>query len=220
MENNQNYQRLVELVTREVMKSLANGGTEPISTEKPTVLVLGDSVLLPDYLRAQFRVATAEDYSKNPSLSDIERVYITKLSITELADIALGRADGVTQCAVSNALLHAKEIVLLAEALPHRRYLGKCNPAYFQMLEQYVQTLERFGVRVQPLNTFAKDVVTKPQEMVAPVIIHSEEKVITELAARKLVAKGASEIHLPTGTVITPSAKDIFEQSGKLIVKG
>ena len=58
-------------------------------------------------------------------IQPFEKVFITAITQTQLADIALGRDSQPVTCALSNALLYGKEIFLYDSALAHRKLAGR-----------------------------------------------------------------------------------------------
>ena len=204
----ENMEQLGELVTREVLRAMGEQKSTP--SGGPAILVIGPMDKVPAELAAGCRLAGLEEYKCSGSVQGFEKLCVTALSLTELADIALGRDSRPAQCAVLHALLEGKEVQLLESALPHRGYSSKGSPALYQTLEGYVRTLERYGVRIVGKKSGVTCCPSGEKKAAAPV-----EKVITEAAAARLAAQSGEVISIPRGTVVTPSAKDVFLHSGK-----
>lgn len=203
-------QQLVELITAEVLR-ITGVSPEPEPVDKsgcPKALVIGPVELLPAGYGDKYQLMGIEDYKTCGDIEPYEKVFITKLSLTELSDIALGRDSRPAQCAVVNALLYGKEILLFECALPHRKLAGRGSRGFYQMLEGYARTLQSFGIiLVQGQNPLAK----------YDPAVNLPGKVVTEAVARSLLEKPGDVILLPKGAVITPSARDVFLHGGKRV---
>lgn len=207
--DNLSFDTLVELVTKEVINALNKNGdvSENISVnKKPVALLIGDESSLPNFAKDTYSFASIDLY--NGDVSCYECIFISKLTCAQLSDCALGRDSSAVPCAVTNALLIGKKVYLLESALPHRAYKETANRAFYSMLEGYVNTLRSFGVEFIREQWYGKNLNKDAIED------NSFDKVITEKIAVSLCDKANGEIvRLKKGTVITPSAKDIFNHS-------
>ncbi|MCR4615958.1 MAG: hypothetical protein K5756_07420 [Clostridiales bacterium] len=209
------YEKLVELITKEVIKAMhldnspCAGAADDMS--KPLALVIGDKEKLPLFALDTYRFACVDDYAKDGDIDAYECVYITALSNTELADIAMGRDAKPAQCAVIKALLSGKRVCLMESALPHRKYSATAQRTIYQMFEGYVCKLQSFGVELIREQKYGKNLNK------SAIADNSVDKVITEALAKQLIKKDGDTIVLRRGTVITPSAKDIFNHSEKKV---
>ena len=208
-------EQLVELITREVMK-LMGDTVEPEKTDKsglPDVLVIGSCDKLPVSIRNRNNLCDIACYTCEEDILKFEKIYITELSLTELADIALGRNTRAAQCAVISGLLHGKEIFLLDCALTFRKLSASASRGFYQLLEGYVRTLQSFGIKLvngqTPIDKYT--VRSAPGDDLP-------EGIITEALAKSMVEKSSDAVVLlRKGTVVTPSAKDVFLHAGKII---
>ena len=198
-------EQLIELITREVLKTLGcpedDGPADRAGL--PLALCIGPADQLPRGVRSQYRLASMDDYQGD--IQPFEKVFITAITQTQLADIALGRDSQPVTCALSQALLYGKEIFLYDAALAHRKLAGRGSRAFYQLLEGYVRTLQSFGVKLVQGTT----VIDKYQKFAAPGA-DLPSGVITEAVALDLCRKGEGDILLRKGAVLTPSAKDVF----------
>lgn len=205
-------EQLIELITREVLKTLGGGEPEgPIDKSGlPRALVIGPIDQLPKTVRTQYNLHPMEDYQGD--IEPFEKVFITAITQTQLADIALGRDSQPVTCALSNALLYGKEIYLYDIALAHRKLAGRGSRAFYQLLEGYVRTLQSYGVKLVQGTT----VIDKYQKHAAPGA-DLPSGVITEAVALDLCHKNEGDIILRKGAVLTPSAKDVFLHANRTI---
>ncbi|NCC68285.1 MAG: hypothetical protein EOM14_08875 [Clostridia bacterium] len=199
---------LIELVTKEVLKqiSTANDGEN-------SVLVLGNPDLLPDSVKDKYNILGTDRYTCEEDINLLQKVYISELSLAELADIALGRNSGKTACATLSALLKGKEVWLLDSALGFRKYGAQGARALLQLYEGYVRTLLNFGVKMfsgkKAANLYTASAAPDPA---------LPEGVVTEAVARRLIDSCEGEIiKLKKGAVITPSARDVIKEASKKI---
>lgn len=205
-------EQLIEFITKEVMEMLGVDDADPeVSLNCPDALVIGDAGQLPKTVRSQYHMKDLSDY--HGDIAPYDKIFITKLTKTELADIALGRDTEPAACAVIEGLLFGKEIYLYDIALTYRKHAGKGSRAFYQLLEGYVRTLQSFGVKLVQGTT----VIDKYEKHAAPGA-DLPSGVITEALAKSLTEKGEGDIHVRKGTVITPSAKDVFLHADRKIV--
>ncbi len=203
---NVSFDALVELVTKEVLKSISDDKRNSCVSGKPYALLIGSDADLPVFASEKYTFKTIDSY--NGDISGYECVFICELTCSELADCALGRDCRTVPCAVSKALLSGKKVFLLESALPHRKYKDTANKAFYSMYEGYVNTLRSFGVEFIRQQWYGKNL---NKDAIAD---NSVDKVITEKIAIVLCEKAQGDvIRLKKGTVITPSAKDVFNHS-------
>lgn len=200
-----NREQLIELITKEVLRTLNISETEvPADTSGlEQALVIGEVEKLPAGVRSNYRFSGIDSYSGD--IQPFQKVFITGITQTQLADIALGRDSQPVCCAVCQALLHGREIFLYDGALGHRKLAGKGSRGFYQLLEGYVRTLQSYGIKLVQGTT----VIDKYQKTAAPGA-DLPSGVVTESLAVSLVEKSAGDILLRRGTVLTPSAKDVF----------
>ena len=198
-------EQLIELITKEVLRTLGGGEPEELADKSglPRALVIGPAEQLPRPVRTQYRLASIEEYQGD--IQPYEKVFVTAITRTQLADTALGRDSQPVTCALTNALLYGKEVYLYDIALAHRKLAGRGSRGFYQLLEGYVRTLQSYGVKLVQGTT----VIDKYQRTAAPGA-DLPGGVITEAVALELCRKGEGEIVLRKGTVLTPSAKDVF----------
>ncbi len=208
---NLSYDALVELITKEVLKVLSE--TKAMSVDcggnvdkRPLALVIGDVNSLPSFACEKYRFADIGEYKGD--ISCFDSVFIASVSCAQLADCALGRDSDAVSCAVIHAFLSGRKVYLLESALPHRAYRETANRKFYSVLEGYVNTLRSFGAEVIREQWFGRNLNKDAIED------NSVDKVITEKLALSLCEKcGGGIVRLRKGTVITPSAKDIFNHS-------
>lgn len=207
-------EQLVELITREVIRSM-HGAPEPEPDKSgcPPLLVIGNSDMLPKSVRDKYRICGMEGYTGPDAISNFDAVYITELTMTELADIALGRDTHPNQCAVIAGLMCGVPIYLMDSALGHRKQKLKCSRGFFQLLEGYVRTLQNFGIKLVTGQTPIDKYVARS----APGA-ELPDGVITEAIARSIVEKNSdTNLYFHKGTVFTPSARDVFLHAGRIL---
>jgi hypothetical protein len=123
------------------------------------------------------------------------------------------------------ALLSGVDVILLEDALTFRRFKDKGSNALYNLLEQYVNTLQVFGVKIhrpkqQIVLAEAKPAKFSklPAEVPQGTVVPNASRLITEREARQLVTQG-NAIRLPAEAIITPSARDVFSQAGVSVIK-
>ncbi len=203
--------RLVELVTKEVMRVLSSGSSEPAKPGHPPALVAGDPSLLPASIAGRISACNLDAYTCAEDADRFDKMYLTELGQTDLADIALGRTSGKVSCAVCSMLLRGKEVWLLESALTFRKYGATAPRALLMTLEGYVRTLRNYGVKLFDGKTALNKYTAAP--MPDPGL---PEGIINEAVARRLVnAAEGDSIRIKKGSVITPSARDVIKDAHK-----
>lgn len=202
-------EQLIELVTKEVVSAVAKREAGAHKDEILSAsLIVGCVDKLPQSLKSKHRYVNIEKY--NGDITTIDEIFITDLSLTELADIALGRQDGPVQAAVIDGLLNGKTVYVNESALNYRQAKEKCSPGFYKLLEQYAACLQSFGIKRIQEDTGA-GVRQKPADALSEGL---PKGVVTELFAKALIKECHGEILLSKGTIITPSAKDVFLHAG------
>ena len=117
-------EQLIELITKEVLRTLGGGEPEepPDKSGLPLALVIGPAEQLPKPVRTQYRLASIEEYQGD--IEPYEKLFITAITRTQLADAALGRDSQPVTCALTNALLYGKEVYLYDIPLPTGSWRG------------------------------------------------------------------------------------------------
>lgn len=209
-------EQLIEMITNEVMSVLSNDKAlfSNVKNLLPDALIIGNVENLPDIERKKYNFFKLEKCQSIDDVERFEKIFVETLSLTELADIAMGRDAGCTQKAVVGALLKGKKIAILESALPHKKYAYKSDRTFYQIYEEYVRKLK--GTKIQFItgksfyNMYAANAMPDPD---------IPEGIITESVARVMAMNCVNdEIKIKKGTVITPSAFDIFNSVGKKVV--
>lgn len=214
-------ERLIELVTAEVMRMLENGGEESekvpeCAPDAPRALLIGQREKLPVRVQTKYSLCDVElykDHSVPVPVEKFEAVFITRLSLTEFSDIAAGRDAGRISKTVIDAIMNGKKIYLMETSFFWRKQKAVIAPGFYQLLEGHVRTLRNFGIEVMTDQTVTERHTGKPLKTEG-----LPEGLITEQRAFALVEKRAeNKIRVRKGTVITPSARDVFLHAGKTI---
>ena len=205
---NLSYEALVELITKEVTRIVNENKSElSAMSAKPTALLAGKKEDLPVFAVEKFRFDDISAYEGD--IEPYEALFISEISFAELADCALGRDSSKLPCAFIKALLSGKDVYLLEKGLPHKAYERKLeNRNFYSLFETYVNSLRSFGVNIIKEQWHGKNLDRNAIED------NTVDKVITERLARELCEASADGyVKLRQGTVITPSAKDVFNHS-------
>lgn len=211
--SDQELERLVDTVTRQVLAVLRQRGL--LEEHEERLLVIGTAEGVPEPLRCRYALCGIEDYRASQSIRSYRRVIVTELTVNQLADIAQGRSSDAESHAVIQALLHGVEVLILSGALPHRRFAGIGSTGLCRLLEGYAHTVEAFGVRLLESESPASPPAGRPggRMPIAAGFDARRSRLVTEAEALDLARAGGA-VHLPAGTVLTPSAWDVFNHAG------
>lgn len=215
--------RITELVTREVLAVLEkHRSTETPDTEgREKVLVIGTPRrALPESLCRRAVLYDLEDYGIHQDVLRYDRIIIASLTMTQLSDIARGRSGDAASCAVVHGLLEGVEVFMPDDAPSYKRYEGKGSAALYRMMEEFERTLRSFGVKNTGREREYPEIPARPPKYAAPQLTVPQgsaqpnyARLITEAEAERIVARG-SAVFLPAGTIVTPSARDVFSAAG------
>lgn len=219
-------QKIIALVTQQVMAAMDKNGCAEIADNCDMVLVVGDADKVPKDLSRDKVLTDLEDYSNCKDITRYNRVVVTKLNVTQLADIALGRPADEASCAVVYALLSGVEVIMLEDALTFRRFKDKGSNTLYNTYEKYAKTLSVYGVKtyrpksniVVPgaqLAKFAQQTPAVPTGSAMPNI----GKLVTETDARLLIMAQGNPVRIPVGAIITPLARDVFAHAGVEVIR-
>lgn len=228
--NDFHLEQLVEAVTRQVLATIHSGEQTAAANEgKEKLLVIGDPSCIPEHLTRNAVVCSLEDYEKVRNIHRYQRILIERLTLTQLADISMGRDAEAASCAVTQALLNGVDVWMLETGLPHRKFAGKSGSSFYQMLEGYVRTLLVFGIKLigedklclraeKPAvpAKFQPPAVPTPKKTMQP----NADRLITEAVAIKMIDQAKEEIVLPASTILTPAALDVFAQARIRVRRG
>ncbi|MBQ9930255.1 MAG: hypothetical protein IJO72_05710 [Oscillospiraceae bacterium] len=219
-------EKIVALVTRQVMAAMENKGCTAIAEDRDMLLVCGCADAVPKDLSRDMVLMDLEDYRTHKEITRYKRVVVTKLHIAQLADIALGLPTDEVSCAVTYALLSGVEVIMLEDALTFRRFKDKGSNALYNTLEKYARTLSVYGVKtyrpksniVVPgaqLARFAQQTPAVPRGSAMPNV----GKLVTETDARLLIMAQGNPVRIPVGSIITPLARDVFAHAGVEVIR-
>lgn len=220
--NQADLEYIVNLVTQQVMSAMGNNSSavDPHLDGLSKILVVGPQDLaLPEDLCQDSVAYGLEDYCAHKNILRYDRVIITSLNTTQLADIAMARVSDDVTDAVITALLNGIDTYMLESALSFRKMAGKGSTALYNLLESYARTLQVFGIKMAGIRP--KQVVTeaKPPKYKAPPInvpkgsgTPNASRLISEAEAAAMIKQGGP-IHLPATAIITPLARDMFAQA-------
>ena len=223
--NQNDLNRIVSIVTQQVMEAMEKTGCSVAAEDSDKVLVVGNADTVPKDLYRDMALADLTEYASHKDITRYKRVVVTKLNITQLSDIALGRPTDEASCAVTYALLSGVEVIMLEDALTFRRFKDKGSNALYNLLEKYAKTLSVFGVKIYrpksnivvpgaKLAKFAQQNVPVPRGSAMPNI----GKLVTETDAKMLIMAQGNPVRIPVGAIITPLARDVFAHAGVEVV--
>ncbi len=215
----QELRQIVEQVTNQVLAALSQENAVKTSTGAEKILVVGDINKVPREICTQAVLCGLDAYERDRYIAPFNKVIISELTLVQLCDVAQGRPSDTACCAVIQALLNGKSVMLLESGLPHRAFAGKGSTALYARLEDYVRTLSSFGVKLMTEARMYRpeEVPIKParyQKIAEPTPNGSGKqnyaRLITEEIALSLVKDGECRISIPHDAILTPSARDVF----------
>lgn len=220
---------LMKQIVEAVMRELQNSGPAASACTEgmDKLLVIGDMNAVPRDMAGENELLTVEDYVRYHNIRRYQKILITRLSLTQLSDIAQGRDGSPEACAVINGLLNGLEVYIIEAAFPHRKYAGKSSSRLYEVIEGNARMLQSFGIKLLKESTVAAGPApAKPPKYQAPAVevptgtaCVNGDKLITESVARTLAAGGEKTVCLAKDAIVTPSAWDFFRQKGVEITR-
>lgn len=146
------FDKLIELITKEVMKKLNKVGIEIESLEEQKILFLGskeDSAykFYENGLSALgYKIETTEE---KESIKEYVAVIIPSLNIKELSNLAIGLPNGINEEIVIEAIMNGIPVYLREEEIEYRKYSSTANKVFFKMYLEYENKLKDFGINIK-----------------------------------------------------------------------
>ena len=206
--------QLLEEITRQVLAAL----NAELPAAGPRGLLVGNAGWTPSVPDCRW----AEESEYQGDISPYTMVVCNQVSSAQLCDMALGRDTTPAACAVSKALLAGKPVYLAEEGLPHRASRATANPRYYAMLEDYVNRLTQFGVRIAPraelerLLNGRQSTSAAPAKTCEPAAVKTQSEaycgVMTAEEARRLARSCGGTLRLGAGAILTPLARDVLRE--------
>lgn len=146
------FDKLIELITKEVMKKLNKVGIELQSLEEQKILFLGskeDSAykVYEDGLSALgYKIQTTEE---KENIKDYVAVIMPSLSIKELSNLALGLPNGLNEEIIIEAIMNGVPVYLREEEIEYKKYSNTANKVFFKMYIEYENKLKDFGINIK-----------------------------------------------------------------------
>ncbi len=227
--NQKEMDDIVELITRKVMSQMgASGCAVPSGSEDgiPKVLYIGsEKGRFTQEMCRNCSIYDISDYKENKNILRYSRVLIAELCVGQMTDIALARFSCPECSAVLEALMNGIEVIMADDALDYKKYAGKGSNALYEQLDGYAKRLQIFGIKVVGLGKKETAVQPKPAKYGRPATpapagsgVRNSGQLITEADAVRLV-KLEGPVQIPAGSILTPSAKDVFIRARKEIVR-
>lgn len=215
-------EELIRQIMEEVIRQINSQepALKPCCEGMDKLLVIGKAEDVPENLKCSYTLYGLDDYTNYRNILRYQKIIITKLSLTELSDIAQGRDASPAACAVVNGLLNGLEVYMMEKALRHRRFAGKGSTRLYEVIEGHVRTLQTYGIKIL---CEEKPVMIKeakpPKYKAEPAAVPkgsgspNPDRLITEAAAIKLIEGCEGRIQVPANAIITPSAWDVFSRN-------
>lgn len=186
-----------------------------------------DTVTIPGY-DSRFLA----DVQDSIAILEYEFLVISRLSIDEMAAAANGTAINDKTQALRQFLLNGKLVYVIEDGLEYRHYKTTANPVYYHVFRDYEKQLLQYGVRIMSQAALESGFAAEAKPVSSGIEIKesaeannpiknantkvkshysTEEKLITHELAKQLGAE--SPVLLKPGTLITPSAKDVFREN-------
>ncbi|GAA0776269.1 TIGR02536 family ethanolamine utilization protein [Clostridium subterminale] len=217
-----NYDKLVDLIVKEVYKKLEETNRKNIRHK--TAVVIGDVELDPitkANLNEEYRMIY---YGEEALEADI--AVVSRLSIKSMANIATLTGINEEENFIINMLLAGKRVYVLENGLEYRKYKNTAPRALYNKYLSFEKELKVYGIDIVEAIEKVEDKTTRKEEYkkVEEVSILetsnsiSEEmsfeirnkKLISEMDLRKPFMNGMKSVVIDKKSIITPLANDFI----------
>lgn len=177
-----NIEALVRAVVSEVARKL--------QTPRVRVLVLGgrDEAVSAETARRLDGDILFSGEAEGP----VDHYVLPRLSCSDMADLAAGRAAGAIMAETLGLLLRGVPVQVLA--FEWREHAATAPEALLRLYEGYERQLAAYGLTL-----------LEPER---PQTLRTRATVVTEAVVREAAEAGAGTLRIPTGAIVTPLAAD------------
>lgn len=154
------FDKLIELVTKEVIKRLKEAGIQLVGSkpkiQEKNILFLGEKESAAykfydhDLKAFGYKLYSLEENSL--TLNAYEGIIIPELSVKELSNIGIGVSSSQREEVIVNAMLQGIPVYLLEEGLVYRQFAKTANKLFFKMLSEYEDKLISYGMQIKKMN--------------------------------------------------------------------
>lgn len=222
-------EKLVEMITKEVMKRIKKLSYDENKYVKDKILLLGDCFESSNIKEALEEKYIVDLYNSDVNVDCYKAVVLSKLNLKVLSNLALGLCNGQYEEIIINALFKGKRVYVLEDGMEYRKYMSSANKNLYKLYTEYEQKLIYNGVDILNEGNLIRtllcgqdihksqnyevyeDSISEKIENEQEVIKNSlSKKLITELDAKKLYMGGAKEINILKKSILTPLAQDFI----------
>ncbi|WP_346938576.1 TIGR02536 family ethanolamine utilization protein [uncultured Clostridium sp.] len=217
-----NYDKLVDLIVKEVYKKLEEANKKNIRHK--TAVIIGD-VELDSITKANLNEEYRMIYYGEEAL-EADIAVVSRLSIKSMANIATLTGINEEENFIINMLLAGKRVYVLENGLEYRKYKNTAPRALYNKYLSFEKELKVYGIDIVEVIEKVEDKTTRKEEYkkVEEVSILetsnsiSEEmsfeirnkKLISEMDLRKPFMNGMKSVVIDKKSIITPLANDFI----------
>ncbi|AKA68740.1 hypothetical protein [Clostridium scatologenes] len=222
-------EKLVEMITKEVMKRIKKLSYDENRYVKDKILLLGDCFESSNIKEALEEKYIVDLYNSDVNVDCYKAVVLSKLNLKVLSNLALGLCNGQYEEIIINALFKGKRVYVLEDGMEYRKYMSSANKNLYKLYTEYEQKLMYNGVDILNEGNLIRallcgqdihksqnhevyeDSISEKIENKQEFIKNSlSKKLITEVDLRRLYMDGVKEINILKKSILTPLAQDFI----------
>lgn len=222
-------EKLVEMITKEVMKRIKKLSYDENRYVKDKILLLGDCFESSNIEEALEEKYIVDLYNSDVNVDCYKAVVLSKLNLKVLSNLALGLCNGQYEEIIINALFKGKRVYVLEDGMEYRKYMSSANKNLYKLYTEYEQKLMYNGVDILNEGNLIRtllcgqdihksqnhevyeDGISEKIENKQEFIKNSlSKKLITEVDLRRLYMDGVKEINILKKSILTPLAQDFI----------
>lgn len=217
-----NYDKLVDLIVKEVYKKLEE--TNKNIVKHKIAVIIGDVELDPITKFNLDEEYTVTSYNEEQLEADI--AIVSTLSIKSMANIATLTGINEEENFIINMLLAGKKVYVLENGLEYRKYKNTAPRALYNKYLSFERELKVYGIDIVEFIEKVEDKTTRKEEykkiedisILETSNFISEEmsfeirnkKLISEMDLRKPFMNGMKSVVIDKKSIITPLANDFI----------
>ncbi|ENK1242010.1 TIGR02536 family ethanolamine utilization protein [Clostridium sporogenes] len=223
------FEKLVDMITKEVAKRLSDLNFKEESMKKETVVILATTSYkeIEENLNNKYDIRYFDE-----GLRECDKIIIPRTCIKLLSNLANGICSEEMHKFISIMLLKGKKVYMMEDGIEYKKYRERAPKALLDMYEGFEEKIKTFGINIISSldeiegNINKEESLNESSERIGNLCSDNNEenflfkgrKLITESDLRKIYMKGVKEVSIDKKALITPLASD-FVRIHQLIIK-
>lgn len=215
MNTDQLIKKVTDAVFAELLKTSPSESDLQKVKQKAVIISEMEEPLLEQVLRRNYKIEYFQPNTKNADL-----VVVPRMTISMLVNLATGYGQTLEEQFIIYSLLNGYKVVAISSGLEHKRYKGRAPTLLFNLYEENVMKLTRFGItfceNVEAIcpkkhSFFSEEKKEKDLSINSPIeedVYVLQKKLVSEADLKKLYVNNQKRIRVASNAIFTPLAND------------